>query len=67
MPLVPLRGPGEQAQGLENTGERWREEKEVRPLPDKLIDNVWEQSPEVCGKLHVMSPADRWPESGAGH
>ena len=51
MPLVPLRGPGEQAGGLEQ-GRRWRrKQREVRSLPDKLIDNVWETSPQVWWQI----------------
>lgn len=51
MPLVPLRGPREQAGGLEQ-GRRWRrKQREVRSLPDKLIDNVWETSPQVWWQI----------------
>lgn len=66
MPLVPPRGPREQAGGREQ-GRRWRrKQREVRSLPDKLIDNVWETSPQVGGKLPLMSPGDHGPKSGAG-
>lgn len=66
MPLVPLRGPGELAGGLEQRGGCGRKQREVRSLPDKLIDNVWDKSPEVDGKLPLMSPGDHGPKSGAG-
>ena len=60
-------GPGDAARGLEQS-EGWsREQREVRPLPDKLIDNVWDVSPEVDGKLLLMSLRDHGPKSGAGH
>lgn len=68
MPLVPLQGPGEQAGGLEQKGGGGcrRKQREVSSLPDKLIDNVWDKSPEVDGKLPLMSPGDHGPKSGAG-
>lgn len=66
MPLVPLQGPGEQAGGLEEKGGCRRKQREVSSLPDKLIDNVWDKSPEVDGKLPLMSPGDHGPKSGAG-
>lgn len=66
MPLVPLRGPREQAGEPEQRGGRRGKQREVRSLPDKLIDNVWDTSPEVDGKLPLMSPGDHGPKSGAG-
>lgn len=62
VPLVPLRGPGEQCWGS-GAG---RKQREVRSLPDRLIDNVWDASPEVDGKLPLMSLGDHGPKSGAG-
>lgn len=66
MPLVPLRVLREQAGEPEQRGGWRRKQREVRSLPDKLIDNVWDTSPEVDGKLPLMSPGDHGPKSGAG-